>query len=93
MQVTKDSTWTNSSDVCSTCSKDDNGCVFKKALKNYHDGGEIPIKLMLMDCPEYRRTENRDDEISWGEFDNRIYTTINPSVTVRFNTGVTNSGT
>lgn len=93
MNITKDGVWSSLSDLCSTCSKDNNGCVFKKVLGNYYDGVESPIRLMLMDCPEYRRTENRNDEISWGSFDDRVCTTINPSVTVRVSTGVTNSGT
>ena len=93
MQVTKDGVCSGISDICGTCSKDNTECVLKKALSNYHDGGEIPIRLMIMDCPEYKRTENSDDEISWGDFDNRIHTTLNPNVTVRFNTGVTDSGT
>ena len=93
MQVTRDGVYSSGSDVCGTCSKDDTECVFKKALSNYHGGGDIPLSLMITDCPEYRRTENRNDRILWGDFADSVYTTLNPNVTVRLNTGEVNSGT
>lgn len=97
MQVTKDGIYSIGSDLCGTCSKDDTGCVFKKALSNYHDGGEIPIRLIVMDCPEYRMVEER--EIDMNDFSGEVmaqfnpHATFNQNVTVRFNTGVANSGT
>lgn len=103
MQVTRDGVYSNGSDLCSTCLNDNTECVFKKALNNYHGGGDMPLSLMIMDCPEYRRTENRYNRISWGDFDDRVsreisaqfnpHVTLNPNVTVRFNTGETDSGT
>ena len=97
MRVTKDGVCSSGSDICGTCSKDDTECVFKKALSNYHDGGEIPIRIIVMDCPEYRMVDER--EIDMDCFTNEIRTQFNPhatlnsNVTVRINTEVTDSGT
>ena len=99
MQVTSDGVYSHGSDLCSTCVKDNDECVFKKALKNYHNGGDTPLSLMINDCPEYRRTENRNARIQWNDFNYVVSSgdtycaTLNPNVTVRFNTGETNSGT
>lgn len=92
MQVTRDGVYSNGSDLCSTCVKDDDQCVFKKALSNYHGGGDMPLSLMIADCPEYIRTENRNARISWFNF-NEVTprsdsVTLNPNVTVRLNTEV-----
>ena len=92
MQVTRDGVHSHGSDLCSTCVKDNDVCVFKKALGNYHGGGDMPLSLMITDCPEYIRTENRHARISWYDF-NEIEQRFNPNATVRFNTGVTSSGT
>jgi len=99
MQVTRNGVYSNGSDLCSTCVKDNDKCVFKKALKNYHGDNDMPLSLMLMDCPEYRRIENRNARISWYDF-NELgertgvhYRPVNHNSIVRFNTGETSSGT
>ena len=68
MQVDINGVHTYNHDLCSTCVKNNNECVFKKALSNYHGGGYMPLMLRLTGCPEYIRTENRNDEISLGSF-------------------------
>ena len=71
----------------------------KKALSNYHGGSDMPLSLMIADCPEYIRTENRHARISWYDFNEVVprsdsdCVTLNPNTTVRFNVGVTDSGT
>lgn len=88
MRVTIDGISTQCSDLCETCAKDNSECVLKKALNNYHGGGDIPLTLMLMDCPEYIRTRNRNTGITWSDFDDRVCATLNPNATVRLNTEI-----
>lgn len=92
MQIDRDGIHTYCGDSCITCSKDNTECVLKKALSNYHNGGDISLSLILTNCPEYRMIEYRNDRISW-EVPNEMrtttdgpYVTLNPNVTVRFNT-------
>lgn len=92
MLVTKDGVNSNGNDLCGTCCKDITECIFKKALNNYHDGGEIPVRFILLNCPEYRMVYERNDRITFEDFE-AYTTTLNTNVNVRVNTEVTNSGT
>lgn len=53
MQVTIGGVYTSAGDLCITCSKNNTECVFKKALSNYHGGGDRLLSLILTNCPEY----------------------------------------
>lgn len=68
MRVTRDGLCSSEGDLCARCVKDITECVFKKALSNYHSGGDIPLSLRLTGCPEYSMVHDVNDEISWGSF-------------------------
>ena len=77
MQVTRDGVHSNGGDLCITCVKDNDECVFKKALSNYHGGGNHDISMILTDCPEYSRVD----------FESPLTVTLNTNAFVRINTG------
>lgn len=87
MRITRDELHTSVGDLCTTCTKDIGECVLKKALSNYHSGGDISLSLILTGCPEYRRTESQNTEILWDDF-MTAHATLMPNEVVRFNTEV-----
>lgn len=95
MRIDRDGLHSYVGDICCTCAKDNDECILKKALSNYHGIGDAPLMLVIRECPEYRRIYNGSTRITLRDFESTInpYATLNSDATISFNTGEASRGT